>query len=81
MRVTDTDPEHPWQWLRLARGAPADPRIILVRALCQCGWLVSGDPPYVLGAAGEHFRAHFAPMQMVLEEDAEAETAVREELS
>ena len=80
-RVTDKQPEKPWEWLHLRRGSPNDPRVILVRAVCGCGWVVSGDPPYTLGAAAEHFRGHWDVAQelpgLTIKEDAEGEQDVR----
>lgn len=80
-RVTDRDPENPWQGLRLARGQSADPRVIIVRALCRCGWVQWGDPPEILGQASEHFRSHWNVRQelpsMSIEEDSSAEADVR----
>lgn len=74
-RLTDPINEPPWAWLRLHRGRTADPRFILVRAICSCGWIISGDPPTVLGGAAEHFRQHFVvnheAATMTLEEDAD----------
>ena len=81
-RVTDRDEEAPWEWLHLRRSRANDPRIILVRAVCGCGWVVSGDPPFTLGSAAEHFKQHWDRAGelpgLTLTEDHEGEAEVRD---
>ena len=84
-RISDRAGQEAWEWLRLGRPLTQDPRVILVRALCGCGWVVIGDPPTVWGQASEHFRAHWdvegTLPAMEVAEDVELEASTREELA
>lgn len=84
-RISDRTDRQSWEWLRLSRPLTQDPRLILVRALCGCGWVVIGDPPTTWGSAAEHFRGHWdvegTLPSMEVTEDAALEDETRRELA
>ena len=84
-RISDRTDRDRWDWMRLSRPLTQDPRLILVRALCGCGWVVIGDPPTTWGSAAEHFRGHWdvegTLPSMEVSEDAALEDETRRELA
>lgn len=84
-RISDRTGRDSWEWMRLSRPLTQDPRLILVRALCGCGWVVIGDPPTTWGSAAEHFRGHWdvegTLPSMEVTEDAALEDETRRELA